>query len=169
MTPISIRAVRSRAVLSLLAVAVLFLGGCTSNPADHGDDHDQHAEAHGIQLVHQGRVLYQVLDGNVTCDAAPCGVRLQTGQSLTNVEVAFLDDKGNEIHAEDLSNEFTMAFSIVNPGFAVVEQAGRFGLTFTGVVPGTTRMQVILNHDGHADLTTPPVSESTAITVTVTP
>lgn len=169
MIQISIRMARRFAILTLLAASMLVLSACSSNPADHDDDHDEHAEAHGIQLVHQGRVLYQVLEGNVTCDVAPCGVRMQAGQSLTGVAVEFLDEEGNELHAEDLSNEFSMAFSITNPGFALVEQADRFSLTFTGVVPGTTRMQVILNHDGHADLTTPPVSESTAITVTVTP
>ena len=149
----------------------VFLAGCDSNPADHDDDdqdHDEHAEAEGIQILNGSAVLYQVLEGEVTCDTAPCGISVAAGQTLTDLEVAFIDHDGDEVHSDDFGNEFSFAFSVVSPGIAVVEQNGRFGLNVTGVVVGTTRMQVQLNHNGHADLTSPPVSDDSAILITVT-
>jgi len=156
------------ASLFSVAFALVFLTACDSNPADHDDDHEDHAAAEGIQILNGSTVLYQVLAGDVTCAAAPCGISVAAGQSLTGLEVAFIDHEGNEVHSEDFGSEFDMSFSVVSPGIAVVEANGRFGLNVTGVVPGSTRMQVQLNHDGHADLTSPPVSDDRALTITVT-
>lgn len=154
--------------LAFFLVAFVILAGCGDNPADHDDDHEEHAEAEGIQILNGSTVLYQVLEGEVTCDAAPCGVSVAAGQSLSGLEVAFIDHDGDEIHAEDLDDEFDLSFSVVNTATAVVEQNGRFGINVRGVAAGTTRMQVQLNHNGHADLTSPPVSDSNAILITVT-
>jgi hypothetical protein len=152
-----------------IVFALLFLTACSDNPADHDDDHDDHAEAEGIQILQDATVLYQVLEGVVTCDATPCGVSVAAGQTLTGLEVAFIDHDGDEVHAEDLDSAFDMSFSVVDTGIATVAANGRFGLNITGVAAGTTRMQVQLNHDGHADLTSPPVSDERALTITVTP
>jgi len=156
------------ASLFSVVFALLFLSACDSNPADHDDDHEEHAEAEGIQILQGSTVLYQVLEGEVTCDAAPCGITLGAGQTLTGLEVVFIDHDGDEVHAEDLGSEFDMSFSVVSPATAVVEANGRFGLNVTGVAAGTTRMQVQLNHNGHADLTSPPVSDDRALVITVT-
>ncbi len=153
-----------------IVFALFFLTACSDNPADHDDDHDDHAEAEGIQILQGATVLYQVLEGVVTCDTAPCGITLASGQSLTGLEVAFIDDDGDEVHSEDLEeDEYSLAFSVDNAAVATVEQNGRFGLNIQGVAAGTTRMQVQLNHDGHADLTSPPMSDERALTITVTP
>jgi len=154
--------------MAFLLSAFVILTGCDSNPADHDDDHEEHAEVEGIQVLDGTTVLYQALDGNISCDAAPCGITVSTGQALNGLEVAFIDHDGDEVHSEDLDDEFSLSFTVASPGIAVVEQNGRFGLNVTGVVPGTTRMQVQLNHDGHADLTSPPVSNSDALLITVT-
>jgi hypothetical protein len=156
----------TRLLFTALLLPALFLTACSDNPADHDDDHD-HAEAEGLQILQGSTVLYQVLEGEVTCDTAPCGIQVAVGQSLNGLEVAFIDHDGDEIHAEDLSDEFSMSFNVVSPGLVVVEPNGRFGLNVRGVVAGSTRMQVLLNHDGHADLTSPPVSDASAITITV--
>ncbi|MDA0875467.1 MAG: hypothetical protein O3C45_10465 [Bacteroidetes bacterium] len=158
-----------RANRLLFLFLILPLLAACSNPADHDDDHDDHADAHGIRLVSGSTTFYQVLEGEVSCSNAPCGITLPVGQSLAGIEVQFLDEEGNEIHAEDLESNFTMSFSVGSPGLAVVEQVGRFGLTMRGVVAGTTAMQVVLNHDGHADLTTPPLSDANAVRLTVAP
>ena len=149
----------------------VFLAGCDSNPADHDDDdhdHDEHAEAEGIQILNGSAVLYQVLEGEVTCDTAPCGISVAAGQTLTGLEVAFIDHDGDEVHSDDFSDEFSLAFTVVAPATANVELNGRFGLNVSGVAAGTTRLQVQLNHNGHADLTSPPVSDDQAILITVT-
>lgn len=158
-----------RANRFLFALLILPLLVACSNPADHDDDHDDHAEAHGIRLVQGSTVFYQVLEGQVSCLATPCGVPVTIGQNLTGIEVQFLDEEGHEIHAEDLGSEFTMSVTVGSPGLALVEQVGRFGLRMTGVVAGSTTMQVVLNHDGHADLTTPPLSDANAVRITVAP
>ncbi|MGB0651495.1 MAG: hypothetical protein ACPG8N_07060 [Rhodothermales bacterium] len=155
--------------LAFFLAAFVVLAGCDDNPADHDDhDHDDHAEAEGIQIIDGSTVLYQVLEGAVTCDAAPCGITVAAGQTLNALEVAFIDHDGDEIHAEDLDDEFSLGFSVVNPAVAIVEQNGRFGLNVRGVIAGSTAMQVQLNHDGHADLTSPPVSDAIALQITVT-
>jgi hypothetical protein len=158
---------RAKSLFSI-AFALLFLTACSSNPAGHDDDHDEYAEVEGIQILQGTAVLYQVLEGDVSCDSSPCGVSVAAGQTLSGLEVAWIDHDGDEVHSEDLDTEFTLGFSVVSPGTAVVEQNGRFGLNITGVVPGTTAMQVQLNHDGHADLTSPPASDASAIQITVT-
>lgn len=160
---------RKAPVAFTLAIFV-FLAGCDSNPADHDDDHehDEHAEAEGIQIVNGSAVLYQALEGEISCDSAPCGITVAAGQALNGLEVAFVDHDGDEVHSEDLGDEFSMSFSVSSPGNVVVEQNGRFGLNVRGVVAGTSRLQVQLNHDGHADLTSPPLSDDTAILITVT-
>lgn len=158
-----------RANRLLFLFLILPLLAACSNPADHDDDHDDHAEAHGIRLLSGSTTFYQVLEGEVSCSSAPCGIPVSIGQRLTGIEVQFLDEEGHEIHAEDLGNEFTMSFTVGTPGLALVEQSGRFGLNMTGVVAGTTTMQVLLNHDGHADLTSPPLSDANAIRITVAP
>lgn len=158
---------RANRLLFLLLILPL-LAAC-SNPADHDDHDEDHAEAQGIRLVRGSVTLYQVLNGQISCSAAPCGVSVSIGQNLTDIEVQFLDENGGEIHSEDLGTEFTMSYSVGSPGLALVEQVGRFGLKMTGVAAGSTAMQVVLNHDGHADLTTPPLSDASAIRVTVAP
>ena len=157
--------------LAFFLAAFVVLAGCDDNPADHDDhdhDHDDHAEVEGIQILDGDAVLYQVLEGEVTCDTAPCGITVAAGQTLTALEVAWVDHDGDEVHSEDLDDEFSLGFSVVNPAVAIVEQNGRFGLNVRGVVAGTTAMQVQLNHDGHADLTSPPVSNASALQITVT-
>ena len=155
--------------MAFFLAAFVVLAGCDDNPADHDDhDHDDHAEAEGIQIIDGSTVLYQVLEGAVTCDAAPGGITVASGQTLNALEVAFIDHDGDEIHAEDLDDEFSLGFSVVNPAVAIVEQNGRFGLNVRGVIAGSTAMQVQLNHDGHADLTSPPVSDASALQITVT-
>ena len=161
------RIFRHHRFLSVFLILPL-LAAC-SNPVDSHDEHEDHAEAQGIRLVSGSTTHYQVLKGLVTCPAAPCGVALTIGQPLSGIEVQFLDENGAEIHAEDLSPEFTLSFSVASPGLALVEQEGRFGLKMTGVTSGSTTMQVVLNHDGHADLTTPPLSDAGAVQLTVSP
>ena len=155
--------------LAFFLAAFFVLAGCDDNPADHDDhDHDDHAEAEGIQILDGDAVLYQVLEGEVTCDASPCGITVAAGQTLTALEVAFIDHDGDEIHSEDLDDEFSLGFSAVNSAVAVVEQNGRFGINVRGVAAGTTAMQVQLNNDGHADLTSPPTTNAGALQITVT-
>ena len=165
----SILSFRKASIAFFLSLFVV-VSGCDSNPADNDDDHDHdvHAEVEGIQIVNGSDVLYQALEGEITCDTAPCGIFVAAGQSLNGLEVAFIDHDGDEVHSEDLTDEFSLGFSVVSPGIAVVEQNGRFGLNVTGVTVGSTRMQVQLNHNGHADLTSPPVGDESAILITVT-
>lgn len=157
-------------LLRVLPVAALILfSACSDNPADHDDhDHEEHADAEGLRVMQGSAMLYQVLEGAVTCDSAPCGITVSAGQSITGLEVAFVDHDGDEIHGEDLDDEFSLGFSVANASVATIAQNGRWGIDVSGVSTGTTAIQLMLNHDGHADLTTPPTSSSSALTITVT-
>lgn len=152
----------------LLFLIVPLMAACT-NPVSSHDDHDEHAEAQGIRLVSGSTILYQVLEGQVSCTAAPCGLTVAQGQSLTDIVVEFLDANGLEIHEEDLGPEFTMTFTLGSSTVAEVTQTDRFALSVSGVASGSTAFHVVLNHNGHADLTTPPLSDANAIRITVTP
>lgn len=157
-----------KAPIAFFIALFVFLSGCDGNPSEE-DDNDEHAEAEGIQILNGSVVLYQALEGVITCTTAPCGISIASGQSLNGLEVAFIDHDGEEIHSEDLDSEFSLAFSVVNSGVATVVKNGRFGINVTGVSVGSTRMQVQLNHNGHPDLISPPVSDANAILITVRP
>lgn len=157
----------SRATFALMLFSFLFLTACKDNPVGSDDHDDDHAEANGIELVRDGNVIYRVQEGVVSCDASPCGIFLQPGQATSDLEVHFIDADGDEMHAEDLEEGFTMSFSVDSPGVALVEQTGDWTIRVTGIVSGQSRLQINLEHNGHVDLTTPPVSDANAIAITV--
>lgn len=144
------------------------LFGCDSNPVD--DDHDgDHADAHGFSLLVGQAEVYRVLEGAVTCDADPCGIDVGVGQTVV-VETGFLAEDGDEVHAEDLGAEYTLAGETADTGVARFTRTaadGRFGFRIEGVAAGTTRLQLRLLHNDHADLTTPPLTDADAIIVRV--
>lgn len=155
-----------RATFVLPLCAIFFLTACSDNPASHDDDHEDHADAHGAELIVGNSVVYRVLEGEVSCDTAPCGISTVVGEA-TEVQVRFIDDDGDEVHEEDLEEGFTMTFSVNPPGVAVVEPVGDWGLRVTGVIAGSSVMQIQLNHEGHPDFITPPLENDGAIVIEV--
>ncbi|MBO6575692.1 MAG: hypothetical protein JJ896_11865 [Rhodothermales bacterium] len=150
--------------------AVLFLAACDSNPVDD-DDHDDHAdEIEGIAVMMNGAEVWRVLEGEVTCATAQCGFAISAGEETPLISVEFLGHEGEEIHSEDLGAEFSLGHAFATEGIAEFEQHsedGKWAFHLHGESAGTTGFQLRLLHNDHADFTTPPVSASNAIQITV--
>ena len=153
--------------LCLLA-ATLTLSAC-DNPVD--DDHDDHAEVHGLLLELNGVEVYRVLEGQVTCAQTPCGITVVEGEETALISVEFLAEDGDHIHGEDLDEAFGLGYEIADPSVAEFEQHdedGKWRFHIHGEQAGETRMQLQLLHNNHADFTTPPLESADAIVVRVT-
>ena len=158
----------NRWVLPVLSICVLLtLSACSDNPVedDHGDD--EHADAHGIQVLSGNDVVYRVLEGQVSCDTQPCGITVRLGEQSSSFIIEFLNEDGDEVHTEDLDEGFSLSVSVDTPAIATVQKVGDWSIMASAVSVGTTRIQLSLNHGGHADLTTPPLSSVNALTVSV--
>lgn len=143
------RILLSSIVLSLLLGG--FLTACDSNPVE--DDHEDHAEEiEGLRLVADGQTLAswtedEGLSGSVT---------VSEGAETSVITVEFLDHEGDEVHAEDLSDEFGLDYAIDDEGVVEVVRpadAGRWGFTLRGIRAGKTTIDVILTHVDHPELT----------------
>ena len=146
------------------------LAACDSNPVE--EDDEEHSEAYGLRLVQNGVEVYQVLDGQVTCPQAPCGITVAEGAE-TGVTVSFLDVDGDLIHDDDLEEDYSLGFEMADPTIAEAEQRaqdGKWSFHVLGERAGETRMVVKLVHLGdisHADFQTPPLDSPNALTVRV--
>ena len=161
---------RKSVLYSIFALLMAFgLTACDDNPVD--DDHDdEHAEVEGLALVINGVEVYRVLAGVVTCDDEPCGITVEAGAETPLIRVEFLDGEGDEIHAEDLDDDFTLGHEIDDTSIAEFEQHaedGRWNFHIHGEQSGVTEMQLQLLHVGHADFTTPPLGNANAIAIAV--
>lgn len=163
----------------LYASLLLFLStgilACGDNPVDSGedddDDQEEHSEAHGLRLILDGVEVYRVLEGQVSCQQEPCRIDVMEGDETALITVEFLDDDGQEIHEEDLEEDYSLGVEIADPDVADFEQGedeGLWTLRIVGRLAGETRMKVELLHAGHADFTTPPLNDANAIVIRVT-
>lgn len=163
---------RRKPFIYSLLVLLLAVGltACDDNPVDDDGD-DEHASVEGLAVRLNGIVVYQVLEGAVTCASAPCGITVTEGEETALIRVEFLDRDGDEIHAEDLDEDFSLGYEIEDESIAQFEQHeddGKWNFHILGAQEGETNMQLQLLHVGHADFTTPPLGSANAITITVT-
>lgn len=151
----------------LLAFAIsmtMLLAGC-DNPAGD-DDHDEHAEPRGLQLVMNGDVIWNYLNGEASDDH----IDLEAGSETDLITIEWLDQDGDEIHAEDLDDEFGLGWEIANEDIASVEQHsedGPWSFHLHGESAGETTMQIMLMHGDHADFSTPGVDQQDALQIHV--
>lgn len=157
--------------IPFLVLAVLFAVGltaCGDNPVDD-DDHDEHAEAHGLEVQLGDAVVYRVLEHVVSCDVEPCGITVAAGSETAVMTVEFLDEDGDHIHDEDLDEDFSLDFEIADGSVATVEQEGDWSFRIGGESVGETEFVLKLIHlEQHEDFTSPPLGEPGAITIRVT-
>lgn len=136
-----------------IAVIVFFvMSGLVAcdNPAE--DDHDEHADAEGLALVLGGEEVVRVEEAEVS-GSLTVGV----GETTSDITVEFLDHDGDEVHAEDLDEEFSLGVEIRGSEIVTVANTGRWTFTLQGDEAGDTAIRVQLLHDGHADFTTPDI------------
>lgn len=147
--------IRLRGVAAFAFVFALAAGlvAC-DNPAE--DDHaDEHADAEGLVLLLGGDEVVRVeeaeVDGSLTVEA---------GKTTSDITVEFLDHDGDEVHAEDLDEEFSLGVEVQGDDIVTVATAtaGTWTFTLKGDEAGDTAIRVQLLHEGHADFTTPDIS-----------
>jgi len=139
------------AVILFVSLIASGLGAC-SNPAEE-DDHDEHAEEiEGVALVLGGDEVVTVLDAEVEGS-----LEVAEGEKTGVITVEFLDHDGEEVHADELDDEFSLDVVVQGSEIVTVEQPGRWTFELQGDEAGDTAIRVLLLHDGHADFTTPDI------------
>lgn len=146
----------------LLSFAVLAIG-CT-NPADSDND-QEHSEPFGLELVMNGATVIKYFNGEVIGT-----LHVDEGGETPLVTVRFLNEEDQEIHEEDLDNEYSLGWHIANEDVLGIEQHeedGRWSFHFIGKSAGESRVQFRLLHGDHADFETPAVDQQGAINIHV--
>lgn len=155
-----------RLVITLSLAAVL---GACGNPV-RVENHDEHAEVDGLRLVYDGVELYRVLEREVSCAEEPCGIDVNAGEEKGPIAIEFLDHDGNEVHEEDLDEEFEPVIEVADPSVASFrsDATSKWSFHVEGLRSGETRLRLHLQHAGeHPDFSTPPFDSLTALTVRV--
>lgn len=137
-------------VLGLLLAG--WLTACDSNPVS--DDHDEHAdEIHALQLVSGGDTLVVWTEDAGLQSGA---IEIDEGADTDLITVEFFTEEGEEVHSDELSDEFELELNIGDATVAQVAQpadAGRWSFLLHGLQAGSTSMELALLHAGHEDLT----------------
>lgn len=152
----------STTLLTIIFATAVLIAGC-DNPA--GDDHEEHADPAGLQLVMNGEVLLTYMNNEVSGQ-----LNLVEGVETDLITVEWLDENGEEIHGEDLDEAYSLDWEIEDENIAQVErhnEDGRWSFHMHGESAGVTKIQLMLLHGDHADLSTPAVNQDDAITVNV--
>lgn len=156
----------SSKLIALTFAATLLLAGC-NNPASNDDDHEEHSEPHSVEFIENDDTIVTYNEGDVN---GHFDVNSEDETSL--ITAKFFDEDGDEIHGEDLDDEYSLAWEIANTDIAHIEQHdedGRWSFHIVGKQTGETTVQFLLQHgDNHADFETPAVDESNAIEIHVT-
>ncbi len=152
----------TRTLLLLTLFSTLLFTACSDNPA--GDNEDHHADPHGLELVHDGEVIFEyTLDDGVTEHSH---LHYHVGEEYL-FEVHFLDEEGDHIHAEDLGEEYSLGWDIENEDILEIHQHdedGRWNFHLEGIAEGASKVQFLLMHGAdHDDLHTFPVENENAI------
>lgn len=156
----------SNKLIALIFAATLLLAGC-SNPASDDDDHEEHSEPDTIEfLINDDPVAsYTYSDDNTEGHFdVP-----EDGESQ-RITVEFRDEDGDEIHSEDLDDEYSLAWEIANTNIADIGQNdsdGRWEFQILGKTAGETTVQFMLMHGDHPDFETPGTDASNAIGIHV--
>jgi hypothetical protein len=154
----------STSILALTFSAALLFAGC-NNPASNDDEHEEHSETHSMEFVMNGETIVTYANGNVN---GHFDVKEQDETALITVE--FFDEEGNEIHGDDLDEEFSLGWNIANTDYAEIvhhDEDGRWSFHIKGKQAGETTVQFMLMHGDHSDFETPSVDQSNAIEIHV--
>lgn len=138
----------------IAVIVFLIMSGLVacSNPAE--DDHEEeHADAEGLALVIGGEEVVRVEDAEVTGS-----LTVEAGETTSDITVEFFDHDGDEVHTEDLDEEFSLGVVVQGSDIVTVAYPGRWTFTLQGDEAGDTAIRVQLLHDDHPDFTTPDIS-----------
>ncbi|WP_372638981.1 hypothetical protein [Fodinibius sp.] len=153
----------SRRTLLLLALfSTLLFTACGDNPA--GGDDDEHTDPHGLELVHNGEVIFEYVEGEGVTEHTPMHFRV--GEEYP-FEVHFLAENGDYIHVEDLGDGYSLGWVIENENVLDIiqqEEDAEWNFHLAAITEGESKVQFRLMHgDDHADFQTLPVTSENAI------
>ncbi|MDZ7694580.1 MAG: hypothetical protein U5K69_26245 [Balneolaceae bacterium] len=141
--------------------AIAFATISCSNPASSDEDHDEHTEPYGLELVMNGATIIEYFDGEVTGH-----LHVDEGGETSLITIEFLNEEREHIHAEDLDDEYSLGWNIENEDVLGVEQHdedGKWSFHLVGKSAGESRIQFMLIHGDHADFETPAVEREGAV------
>lgn len=147
---------------TLLLLTVTLFTAC-NNPAGSDDDDHEHAEPFGLELIHDGTVIIEYLDGEVTEHQH---MHLHAGEEYA-FTVQFLDEDGEHIHADDFGDDYRLDWVIQDDDVLQIERyegGGKWSFNLIGVTGGESGVQFRLMHgDSHSHLDTPRTGTENAI------
>ena len=140
-------------LIALTFAVLLLLAGC-DNPSsnDEDDDHGEHSEPYSMEFIMNGDTIVSYIDGDVS---GHFDVEEEHETSL--ITAKFYDEDGDEIHGEDLGDEYSLGWEIANSDHADIEQHdedGRWSFHIVGKTAGETTAEFKLMHGDHSDFST---------------
>lgn len=157
----------STKLIALTFATTLLFAGC-NNPASN-DDHEEHADPDAIEFLINGDL---VASYTFSSDTTEGYFDIPAGNETQLITAEFKDENGNEIHGEDLDDEYSLNWEVANTDIAEVVQTdsdGRWEFRIAGKTAGETTVQFMLMHgDDHQDFETPETEADNAIGIHVT-
>ncbi|WP_445666240.1 hypothetical protein [Fodinibius sp. AD559] len=157
----------SNKLIALTFTVVILFAGC-NNLASNDDDHEEHTEPDTIEFLINGDVIVSYTYSSKITEGQ---FNVTVGEQTPLITAEFKDEDGNEVHDEDLRDEYSLDWEIANADIAEVVQTdsdGRWQFHITGKAAGETAVKFTLDHNGHPDFQTPGTEQDNAITIQVT-
>ncbi|WP_234572087.1 hypothetical protein [Rhodohalobacter sp. 614A] len=148
-------------VFIAITFSLLIFTSC-SNSVGSDDDEHEHEDPTGLELIHDGDVVIQYVNGEVS---ELEHLHYHVGEEY-HFEVEFLDDHGDHVHAEDLEDGYNLDWVIGDENILEIEQHtedGRWSFHLVPLAEGGTKVQFMLAHGDHSHLSTPTVDQENAI------
>lgn len=150
----------TRTLLVLTLFSTLLVTACSDNPASNNEE--EHTDPAGLELVHDGNVIYEYFDGELTEHSH---LHYHVGEAYP-FEVHFLDEDGEHIHAEDFDEGYSLGWNIEDEDVLEIhqhEEDGPWNFHLEGVAEGGSKVQFRLDHGDHSHLQTPAIDQENAI------
>ena len=155
---------RSMSALSIFALAV-FVASCgdDDNPVDP-DDHDDHADAGGLNDDHAEAIGLIIRDSGVEIVRVESGevtgeIEVGHGKETALLSVRFIAEDG-DLFTPDEDDDFSLGWEIADESIAEVEhhaEDGAWAFHIVGLEEGETTIRITINHGGHADFASPEI------------
>lgn len=153
-------------ILSRILVVTLIAGAlaaCDSNPIEDNDDHEHTlSDIYRLELIMNGEEIV-VIEGADLADGYDNEIHVLEGEETPLISLEAFDEDGDEIHLDDLDDEYFLMAEIADETVAEFEQHeedGRWAFHIHGESQGTTTLELELMHNPdnpHSDYTTPEI------------
>lgn len=147
-------------VIALIAGA---FAACDSNPIEDDDDHEHTlSDIYRLELVMNGQEIV-VIEENELTGGDPGRIVVEEGEETPLISLEAFDEDGDEIHLDELDDEYFLEAGIEDETIAEFEQHeedGRWAFHIHGRAAGATTLELDLMHNPdnpHSDYTTPEI------------